>query len=188
MRRMIATFLSVCALMLVCASVRAEDNPGYTQWAKYKPGTCTTVAMTSDAGGQSSKMETKSTLAEVTPDKVVIDVVTSMEAGGQKMDMPAQKMEIKKAMDATPAPDAETQKQIDAAKANSKTSDETVTVAGGTFKAKLTESSMEANGMKTTSKVWTSDEVPGGMVKMEATTDGAMKSTTKSELKSFDKK
>ena len=174
--------------MLVCATARAEDNPAYTQWAKYKPGTSTTIAMTSDAGGQTSKMETKSTLAEVTPDKVVIDVVTSMVAAGQKMDMPAQKMEIKKVMDPTPPMDPETQKQVDAAKANSKTSDESVTVAAGTFKTKCTETTADMNGMKTTSKVWTSDEVPGGMIKMEATTDGAMKSKTTSELKAFDKK
>ena len=188
MHRILAMFVSVCFVMMVCATARAEDNPAYAQWAKFKPGTSTTVSMTSEAAGQTSKMETKSTLAEVTPDKVVIDVVTSMEAGGQKMDMPAQKQEIKKAMDPSPAVDAETQKQIDAAKASAKTTDESVTVAAGTFKAKCTESTTEANGMKSVSKVWTSDEVPGGMVKMEATTSGAVASTTKGELKAFDKK
>jgi len=181
-------FVSVCFVLMICAAARAEDNPAYAQWAKFKPGTSTTITMNSEAAGQTSKMETKATLVEVTPEKVVVESVTSMEAGGQKMDMPAQKMEIKKAMDPAPAVDAETQKQIDAAKASAKTTDESVTVAGGTFKAKCTETTTEANGMKSVSKVWTSDEVPGGMVKMEATTSGAMASTTKGELKTFDKK
>ena len=111
----------------------------------------------------------------------------SMEAAGQKMDMPAQKMEIPKAVPAAPPADPNAPK-MDAPKADTKTSEESVTVAAGTFKTKLTESTMDVAGSKTTSKVWTSDDVPGGMVKMEATTDGAMKSTTKSELKAFDKK
>src|SRR5438046_402371 len=106
MRRM-AILLASCSIGLICSAVRAEDNPAYTTWAKYKPGTSVTIAMSSDMAGQTSKSETKSTLAEVTPDKVVIEVATSMEAGGQKMDMPAQKMDIPKKMEIAPAtPDA----------------------------------------------------------------------------------
>jgi hypothetical protein len=187
MRKMIALFSAACCTMLV-ASVGAEDNPGYTSWAKFKPGTSTTMTMTSDAGGQSSKTETKTTLTEVKPDKVVLSVVMSMEAGGQKMDMPAQSMEIPKTIETPKAPDGATAAATDAAKANSKTSEETVKVGGGEYKAKVTESTVEAGGSKTVSKVWMSDEVPGGMIKMEATTDGPMKSVTKSELKAFDKK
>ena len=188
MRRM-AMLLSACGLMAVCASVRAEDNPMYTQWAKFKPGTSTTIVTSSEAAGQTSKTETKTTLSEVTPDKVVIETAMSMEAGGQKMDMPAQKTEIPKKMETPPAtPNATPAAQPDMPKPVSKTSDASVTVPAGTFKGKLTESTMEMAGSKTTSKVWTSDDVPGGMVKMESVTDGAMKATAKSELKAFDKK
>jgi hypothetical protein len=181
--------IALCGLALICSTVRAGqvENPAYKEWAKYKPGTSITIATTSDAGGQTSKVETKTTLKEVSDDKVVLETAMSMDAGGQKMDMPAQTTEVKKMMDEMPAmPNAQTQTAD--AKANTKTTDESVTTAAGTFKAKCTEATMEANGSKTTSKTWTSDEVPGGMVKMEATTDGPMKSTTKSELKAFEKK
>src|SRR5438552_17613143 len=59
--------MTFCALMLFCGSVRAGqvENPQYKDWAKYKAGTSTTIATTSDAGGQTSKMETKTTLKEV---------------------------------------------------------------------------------------------------------------------------
>jgi len=187
MRRM-AMLLSACGMMFVCAAVRAEDNPAYTQWAKFKPGTSTTITMSSDAGGQTSKTETKSTLAEVTADKVVVEVAMSMEAAGQKMDMPAQKMDIPKKMDAQPAATPDAKPDPNTPKADTKTSDESCTVPAGTFKCKCVQSTMDVGGNKTVSKVWTSDEVPGGMVKMEATTDGPMKSVTKSELKAFDKK
>jgi hypothetical protein len=189
MRRMALMVASVCCLMFVAASVRAGqiENPQYKEWAKYKPGTSMTMATTSDAGGQTSNMETKTTLKEVTDDKVVLDISMSMDAGGTKMNMPAQTSEIKKMIDA-PAADATAAAAANAPKPDTKTSDESVTVGAGTFKAKVTEATMDAGGSKTTSKTWMSDDVPGGMVKMEATTDGPMKSTTKMELKAFDKK
>lgn len=188
MRRMALMFISVCCLMFVTTSVCAEqiENPQYKEWAKYKPGTSTTMATTSDAGGQTSSMETKTTLKEVTDDKIVLDISMSMDAGGQKMNMPAQTTEIKKMIDAPAAADATA--AANAPKPDTKTSDESVTVGAGTFKAKVTEATMDAGGSKTTSKTWMSDDVPGGMVKMEASTDGPMKSTTKMELKAFDKK
>ena len=188
MRRM-NLLLSIGCGMVMCASVHAGqvENPQYKEWAKYKPGTSMTMSTTSDAGGQSSKMETKTTIKEVTDDHVTLETAMSMDAGGQKMDMPAQSTEIKKMMEEMPAtPNA--QAPADAPKPDTKTSEESVTVGAGTFKTKLTESTMEAAGNKTVSKTWTSDDVPGGMVKMEATTDGPMKSTTKMELKALDKK
>src|SRR4051812_35574794 len=104
MRRMIALLSAACCTMLV-ASVRADDNPGYTSWARFKPGTSTTMTMTSDAGGQTSKTETKTTLTEIKPDKIVLSVVMSMEAGGQKMDMPAQSMDVPKTIEMPKTPE-----------------------------------------------------------------------------------
>src|SRR5438094_514601 len=126
MRRM----LTLCGLILVCGTVRAGqvENPQYKDWAKYKAGTSTTIATTSDAGGQTSKMETKTTLKEVGADKLTIEVTTSMEAAGQKMDMPAQSMEVKKMIDETPATPNAPQPPVDMPKAQTKTSDESVTV------------------------------------------------------------
>ena len=40
----------------------------------------------------------------------------------------------------------------------------------------------EQNGMKTTSKTWTSDDVPGSVVKIESESSGSMTSTTKMAL------
>jgi hypothetical protein len=59
-----------------------------------------------------------------------------------------------------------------------KESTEEVTAVDKKVKAKVTETTMNANGMKTVSKVWMSDEIPGGMVKMETTMDGAMKGSS----------
>jgi hypothetical protein len=177
--------------MFACGSLYAGqiENPMYTQWAKFKPGTSVTLATESNTAGQTSKMETKTTLKDLTDDKLTLETAMSMDAGGQKMDMPAQTMEVKKMIDdPAAAAGAAGQAQANMPKPDTKTSDESVTVAAGTFKTKLTEATMDVGGNKTVSKTWTSDEVPGGVVKMEATSDGQMKSTTKMELKAFDKK
>jgi hypothetical protein len=188
MRRLIP-FLAVCCMM-ICSSVLAEqiENPAYTSWAKYKPGTSTTMAMSSDMGGQASKMETKTTLKEVAADKLVIEMATSMEAAGQKMDMPAQKVDVPKMIDKPAAAAGTPPADQKDPKVDAKTSEETVTVGAGTFKAKVSQATMEQGGNKTVTKTWMSDDVPGGMVKMESTTEGPMKSTSKGELKAFDKK
>jgi hypothetical protein len=188
MRRMLSMVASGCLLLAGSALAGQVENPQYTQWAKFKPGTSTTIATSSDAGGQSSKMETKTTLKEVTPDKVVIESAMSMEAGGQKMDMPAQSQEIKKMMDEAPATPSAPNAPAESPKPQTKESEETVSIAGGSYKCKVTESTVDVGGSKTVSKTWTSDEVPGSLVKMEATSDGPVKSTTKMELKAFDKK
>jgi hypothetical protein len=190
MRRTFCSFSVICAMMLV-GIARAEqmENPAYKQWAKFKPGTSATMTNETVAAGQTTKSEMKSTLKEVTDDKVTIEVATTMEVAGQKMAGPAQSIEIKKMVDkpadgAKPASD----KEQPHFKSEAKTSDEEVKVGAGTFKATKTESNSEASGMKTKATVWTSEEVPGGIVKMESTTDGSFKSETKGELTAVDKK
>ena len=42
-------------------------------------------------------------------------------------------------------------------------------------------------GIDTDSKIWTSDDVPGGTVKMESSTSGAMPVKTKFEVTEFKK-
>jgi hypothetical protein len=51
-----------------------------------------------------------------------------------------------------------------------------VEVGGKSYNTKTTETTTDMNGTKTVSKTWMSDEVPGGLVKMESTSSGAMDS------------
>ena len=65
MRRMLALSVgAVTALMFVCGTARAEkkENPMYTMWAKFKPGSSATISAVSDMAGQTTKSETKTTL------------------------------------------------------------------------------------------------------------------------------
>jgi hypothetical protein len=48
---------------------------------------------------------------------------------------------------------------------------EKVTVAGKEYSCKVYEFTGESNGVKTSGKSWTSEEIPGGMVKLESTSN-----------------
>jgi hypothetical protein len=181
--KMTAKALLTAAMVLTagsfCFAAEQVDNPSYKSWAKFKAGTTVTLKTESDMAGQKSDMETTTTLVEINPDKAVIETKMSMNAGGQQMDMPAQKTDVPAKLDKTPEVKPEDPKD----KPEVKESSEEVSIPGGKkVKAKVTETKMTANGMNTVSKVWTSEEVPGGVIKMETTMDGAMKGTTKMEL------
>ena len=148
--------LFVAALICVGGSFclgQQVDNPQYKSWAKFKPGTA--VTMKTDAAG--TTIETTTTLVEVTPEKVVVESKMKM-AGMEGMDMPATKMDI-------PAKVAQAAGGTATGPAPV-TKDEEVEVAGKKYKTKVTET----KSGDTVSKTWTSDEVPGMMVKMESGT------------------
>jgi hypothetical protein len=172
--------LLAVAVALTAGAAFAEkiDNPLYKHWAQFKPGTTATVKTESDMAGNKSEMENTSTLVEVTADKAVVETKMSMVVGGSKMDMPASKMEVAAKIDKVDTTAAGTKPAI-------KESTEDVDVAGTKVSCKVVEMTNEANGMKTVSKSWTSDKVPGMMVKMESTMDGAMKGTTKMMMTSM---
>jgi hypothetical protein len=174
----------VAACVVACGSVAfAEqiDNPAYTAWAKFKPGTSVTTKTetVSKMGGTENKMEMTTTtkLVDLKPDEATIEMTTQMKMGGA--DMPASTTPPQKipAKIDKPADAGGTAPKVDKKEGTDK-----VEVGGKTYNTKTVETTTDANGMKTTAKVWQSDEVPGGMVKMESTTTGAMESTSKMTL------
>ncbi|MBL8990861.1 MAG: hypothetical protein JNJ48_04695 [Phycisphaerae bacterium] len=169
-------FLPVAAIVCCVSPVLAADkidNPEYKQWSAYKAGTSVTMKTDSEAAGNKSSMSMTTKLVEVTGDKVVLETVMTIDAGGQKMDMPAQKRDVPAKIEKP----AETKTDEKAPKP--KTGEEEIEVAGKKYKAKWTETTTEQNGMKSIAKVWTSDEVPGTVLKMESKTTGAMEATSK---------
>lgn len=171
---------------LISGSVNAEKiaNPSYETWNKLGVGSSSTLKSMTDAMGNTTEGETTTTLVEKSAEKVVVEIKASMTMAGQKMDLPAQKIEYPAQIDKEPAGT----NPATAAPVDAKVTEESVTVPAGTFKCKVVESSTEANGMTTKSKSWTSDEVPGSLVKSETVTEGAMASKTTMELAKIEKK
>lgn len=184
LRTSVRSCLSVIALSMLCSSAALAEkvkNPEYEMWSKFKAGAMSKVEGKTVAAGTESKQTITTKLVEITADKAVIEMVIEMDAMGNKMAMPAQKREIPATIDApagAPATPA-------APPADAKTSEETVDVAGKSLKTKVVEATSESNGMKVHSKTWTCDEVPGGLVKSEAHTTGAMESKSEMTLVEF---
>jgi hypothetical protein len=165
------SIVGVMALCLSAGFALAGNSPAYDSWAKLKPGSSVTLKTTAEAAGQKSETETTYVLDEVTADKAVVEVKMSMVASGNKIDLPGRKMDIPKGTTtATPAPKPANPTPTP----NVKTSEETVTISGKPYKCQVTEVTNDANGTKSTSKTWMSDEVPNLLVKSESSTTGAV--------------
>jgi hypothetical protein len=188
LRTKTAFLLSMAMICLALVNtVRADDmidNPAYQQWAKFNKGTSVTYTTDSTTMNNTSTITTTTTLTDLTPDKATVQIASSMTVSGNKMDLPAQTQDIpakiKKPADSTGAQPADEPKQD--------VSHESVQAIGKTFDCKKTTVTTDQNGMTSKATTWTCDDVPGGVVKMEAEVSGAMQSNTKMMLTAMDVK
>jgi hypothetical protein len=176
----VCTFAAALCLSAGFAAAQ-EANPMYESWAKQKPGTSVTVKTSSEMMGQKTEMETNMKLVEVTPEKAVIEAKTTVDAMGQKMEQPAQKMDIPaKATADQPADPIEAAKKMGAEV--KELADETVTVAGKSYTCKVMETKLKQGEMTMNGKSWLCKDMPGMLVKMESTTEGQMAGKTTMEV------
>jgi hypothetical protein len=176
-------------LVLSPAVVRADetiDNPEFASWSKFKVGTSITIKSITEFGGMSTESQQVVKLVEATADKLVLDTAGSTTVAGMKIDIPAMKREIAKTITLTVdlkkakadaeklPPDAKTEEGA-----------ETLTMGGAQFKCKWRRTQITIMGNATDTKIWTSDDVPGGTLKMESSTGGAMTVKTKFEVSAF---
>lgn len=173
----------------MAAAALAEPNPEYTGWAKCKPGASVTIKGNTEAMGQKTAQTMVTKLVEITPEKAVVETTMTMEVMGQKMAQPAQKRdvpaEIQAPKEGQPKIDPAMVEKAKAAAKDAKKGTDTVTVAGKTLECTTVEMDNEQNGIKAHTKIWNSDQIPGGMVKMTSKTSGAMESTTTMEVVEF---
>jgi hypothetical protein len=180
---------TMLALLGIAGFTRAEelvDNPQYLSWAKHKPGTSVVMKMATNMGPQSMNMELTQTLKDLKPEEATIEVKTAMDMGGTKQNMPAQSLPVKAKVTPT---EAKLGQLPPGFKGDIKeVGTESVTLGGKTYECKVAEVTSEGQGMKSHGKIWRSDDVPGQMVKMEMTMEGAQSGTIAMELVSVDSK
>ena len=149
------------------------DNPMYQKWATFKVGTAAKYKQVTEAAGNKTESEIVYTLIELTPEKAVVEMTGSMLIMGNKTEMPKTKMEhMAKVKKIEPLATG----TVDAAKP--KESDEEIEVPAGKIKCHLTETEAKVGEGAVYSKIWSSDEVPGTMVKMVSTMEKPIKSDT----------
>ena len=159
------------------ATKPAETKVAKQPWGSFKVGSYVVMQNTTEAAGRKMVMQIKTTLNALTADKATVEMETTVMGQTTKstVDFPLV------ASTATPAPTG----TASTPQAEVKTSEETITVAGKSLKCKVTTASSEANGMKSESKTWMSEEVPGFVVKSVVKTTGAASSETTSEMTDF---
>ncbi len=173
--------IAFCAAVLAFAFLaRADDkatNPVYDSWAKVGVGTVVKLDQTTDAMGTRATMEMTQTLTEITPEAVKVEMKMTMVVAGNKTDLPAKTVTI-------------AAKPAEAGDPSTKPAETTedVVVDGKTYSCKVTTKSMQKNGMTINAKTWACTDVPGTIVKSEATTTGAVASTSSMILTGIDAK
>lgn len=182
--------VSLAATVLAVGTASAEDfpNPEFASWSKFKKGTSITIKTTTVAAGMTSEITTTTTLVEVGADKLVLTESSVTKAAGMEFKTDPEKRDVPKTVklpDGVKKPDPKAKVEKPAGTFEDGT--ETLKVAGTEVKTKWYKSKVEIAGNKTESKIWMSDDVPGGTVKMEATTTGMVAATIKTELVEFKK-
>jgi len=145
-------------------------------WASFKVGSFvqmkTDTAMEVAGHKTQNSTEMKMTLVDLTPNKATVE--TEMTVMGHttktKVDLP-----LAGPVSSSSAPSAPPLKS----------GTETLTVAGKSLACKWTEVENEASGTKAVVKAWTSDEVPGFLVKSVTTTKGGANTQTTTEVVNY---
>ena len=79
-----AIILSGCFFACTALAAEMKDNPNYLVWAKFKPGSSCTVAADIRDGQDYILIETTRTLVSVTADQVVVQTVTRAKRNGHE--------------------------------------------------------------------------------------------------------
>ncbi len=149
------------------------DNPAYATWSSFEVGAMVKTRTVGDAlGTQVSEMDVTQTLTSLDEDRAVVTMQTTLVVMGRTMAQPAMEMEIPARI-----PDQGGQDGDAVADVEVEEGDETITVLAGTFDCHYvkTTMTMTIGGQEITSitTIWTSNQVPGGQVKMVVVTPGS---------------
>ncbi len=166
---------------LVAASEEMVENPNYKAWAKFKTGASVKYKSVMDAGAAKTESEIVYSLVELTPEKAVVEMKGSTMIMGNKMDMPATKMEHPAKLPKTD-PSVVAGNPTATPDAKAKESDGEIAVPAGKMKCHIIEATVKIGEVEAKSVVYMNDEVPGGLVKSVSETDKPMKSSTIVEL------
>jgi hypothetical protein len=189
--RSLITFLFGCAVVcgLAVPAVQADDkvdSPIYKHWAKFKPGAFSVVKTIRSAKGIKAEITATTTLKEVTPEKVVVELQIVTLGSEEKMEMVPRKQAYPARIEKDEARKMEDPKKGDKVE-NAEVLDveqgkEEIKVGDKKIKCKWLETRSKQDDQTAVTKVWTSDEVPGQVVKMVVTTKGGAEMTSETSL------
>ncbi len=177
--------LSIAACMAgLSGVVRAEqvDNPAYTSWAKFKPGTTVTYSQSSDmampAGMAAPQMTITEQLVEVKPEGVTLEVSSEMTMMGQTHASPPRQQDVPAKIDKE---NVGMPQNVKGEVKDMKEGTDKVDVNGKSVDAttrEMTVVATEPQPMTAHIKMWQTADVPGGTVKVVTEVQEPMKMTS----------
>jgi hypothetical protein len=154
------------------------ENPQYTSWARFPKRTAVVHKTVTETAGQPSVTvtTTTSTLTDLTPERAVVTVQAhTRRYDGHEANNPPDRFTFPKLM---PLPPGVAPADFGKPTGADKQGEETVRVGGKEYRARWHEGQDHSEAGEVLSKVWTSDAVPGGLVKSVTRTPGVGKTTT----------
>lgn len=159
------------------AAAQEVDNPQYTSWSKFPKGTILKTRSTTRVASRDDQVTTSTTytLTNVTPERVVLEMVVESDATGTKVKNTAQELVIRRAFYLLPGIKKEDLGKPQGAIAQG---EETVQVAGKEYRATWFDTKGSTEVGESLTRTWMSDEVPGRMLKSVVRVPKITKTTT----------
>jgi hypothetical protein len=159
-------------------------NPEFASWSKFKKGASVTLKSVNEFNKMKTESVVTMTLVEVGADKLVLETVAVTKINGMEIKSPPVKRDVPKTF-TIPKVDPKDVPKVEKPKTEEGT--ETLKVGGVEVKAKWYKTTFEVMGTKTEATNWTSDEIPGGLVKSVTKSTGAAAATFTMEVTEFKK-
>ena len=163
--------LAVVALPLATPAPAAEKaaNPVYQSWERFSQGTSIVHKPIYDTSMNKYEVTMTYTLVERTRDKVVVEMQVTTRVNGVETRNRPMKMDNPRAIPLPPGAKAPPAGKIEGM---TDQGEEIVKIAGREVKAKWYKARNKVEGNDNFTRSWSSDEVPGGLVKSVTTTPG----------------
>ncbi|MCS7033967.1 MAG: hypothetical protein NZ561_08220 [Phycisphaerae bacterium] len=158
-------------LLTAAAGAQSVANPLYSAWVRFETGATSRYTGVSRTLGVETTIETTMKLIEKAGDRVVIEVSRKVTSGDDTVEESPRKEEIRAmiAQEAAMVPAGE----------------EPATAGGKEYPCRVYQQQRKEGDLLLLSRFWLSDEVPGGIVKIDSKVEGPIAINTLLELKSF---
>lgn len=169
--RLLVASLAALLVLVAPSPVSAQEvaNPAYEAWKNFNPGSRTRVAGSTKTMGMETGLEITTTLKSVTPEKVTLEVSTTTTVANNRVDHSTQLQEVPAVGKAENLP--------------TPAGEERITVNGTAYNCKVYAIGKSEDGTTIIARTWMNEGVPGGVVRLESRSEGAVVSDTRLELK-----
>lgn len=184
-KSMLITALILLTFLVTVPLLAAEmvDSPMYIHWARFKLGSFAQYTIKSKLPTMTTESEQTQTLKTVTAQKATVQITMVMTVAGNKTQVPPSSMELPAKIEKAKLGEYKLEYNPKA-KILGK-GKEKFTIKGKYVQADWIKAEVEQNGMKTVETIWTSDDIPGTVVKTLQVTGAPANTTVEMMLVDF---